>query len=62
MTNTTTSTTRAGESPRRILHTACTCWLREIQDPQVAAILLDQGPHVLGRPNEPSDVNVAPRR
>jgi AcrR family transcriptional regulator len=38
----------AGESPLHDLTAACVAWLREVQDPHTAAILLDQGPHVLG--------------
>ena len=36
------------ESPLADLTDTCLAWLREVQDPQTAAILLDQGPHVLG--------------
>ncbi len=38
----------SGESPLADLTHTCLAWLREVQDPQTAAILLDQGPHVLG--------------
>ncbi len=38
----------SGESPLGDLTHTCLAWLREVQDPQTAAILLDLGPHVLG--------------
>jgi AcrR family transcriptional regulator len=38
----------SGGSPLHDLTAACVAWLREVQDPHAAAILLDQGPHVLG--------------
>ena len=38
----------SGESPLADLTRTCLAWLREVQDPQTAAILRDQGPHVLG--------------
>ena len=38
----------SGESPLAELTRTCLAWLREVQDPQTAAILLDLGPHVLG--------------
>lgn len=41
-------TGNGGGSPLAELTNACLAWLREVQDPSVAFILLDQGPHVLG--------------
>lgn len=38
----------SGQSPLTDLTHTCLAWLREVQDPQTAAILLDLGPHVLG--------------
>lgn len=38
----------AGESRLDDLTRACLAWLREVRRPQAAAILLDQGPQVLG--------------
>ncbi len=38
----------SGESPLADLTSACLGWLYQVQDPRSAAILLDQGPHVLG--------------
>ena len=35
-------------SPLVDLTETCLAWLREVQDPRAAAILLDLGPHVLG--------------
>lgn len=37
-----------GKTPLESLIQACLAWLREVRDPKVAAILLDQGPQVLG--------------
>ncbi len=39
---------RPGDSPREDLVRACLAWLREVRRPEVAAILIDQGPQVLG--------------
>jgi AcrR family transcriptional regulator len=39
---------QAGESSLETLISACITWLRAVQRPEVAAILLDQGPRVLG--------------
>ena len=39
---------RPGQSPLEALIEGCLAWLREARKPQVAAILLDQGPPVLG--------------
>ncbi len=38
----------SSESPLADLTDTCLAWLREVQHPQAAAILLDLGPHVLG--------------
>ncbi|MEM9608978.1 MAG: helix-turn-helix domain-containing protein [Actinomycetota bacterium] len=42
------SAAEPGGSPLADLTASCLAWLREVQDPQAAAILLDLGPHVLG--------------
>ena len=36
------------DSPLEDLVAACLAWLREVRSPEVAAILIDQGPQVLG--------------
>ena len=39
---------RPGASPLEDLIASCLAWLREVRRPEVAAILIDQGPQVLG--------------
>lgn len=40
--------TDPGATPLAELIAGCAAWLREVRDPSVAAIVLDQGPRVLG--------------